>query len=182
MCGIPLDLAHCACAEIPADVTMVRSVSSYTGWLREAVTALKYQDECARAEHLGNHIAKLIATLGDLDALTFVPLHRTRQRRRGYNQAELLARVAGECVGLPVLSALERTRETASQVGLHASERQLNVRGAFSFIAGVQLEGLRIALVDDVLTTGATVGACAESLIQAGAHSVSVIVLARDKM
>jgi predicted amidophosphoribosyltransferase len=77
---------------------------------------------------------------------------------------------------------LERTRETASQVGLHASERQLNVRGAFSFIAGVQLEGLRIALVDDVLTTGATVGACAESLIQAGAHSVSVIVLARDKM
>nr|MDQ3045072.1 ComF family protein [Chloroflexota bacterium] len=181
-CGIPLALGHCACANTPPGVTLIRSVGSYEGWLREAIIAFKYQDERARADHLGAHLSDRLPTLGGLDALTFVPLHRSRQRRRGYNQSELLARVAGASAGLRVLTTLSRTRETAPQVGLHASQRQQNVRGAFSPVAGVSINGLRLGLIDDVLTTGATIGECATALGEAGARSVSVLVLARDSI
>ncbi len=179
-CGIPLAVGHCACADIPTDVAAVRSVGRYAGWLREAIIAFKYQDEWARADHLGALIGEHVFTLGELDALSFVPLHRSRQRRRGYNQAELLASVAGAITGMSVLTVLQRTRETVPQVGLPASERARNVNGAFAPIVGVSVEGLRLGLVDDVLTTGSTVGACAAVLRQAGALPIAVVVLARD--
>lgn len=106
-----------------------------------------------------------------------VPLHPLRQFRRVYNQAEVLARDIGRALRVPVSPrALRRTRRTPAQSGLSAKERRKNLRGAFA--PRHELHG-RVALVDDVMTTGATVGECTRALKRAGAESVSVWVAAR---
>jgi ComF family protein len=106
-------------------------------------------------------------------------LHWRRYVRRGFNQSELLAREIRRRTGLPVARCVRRTRATESQAGLSASERRRNVRGAFRVKRGHALAGRRILLIDDVMTTGATAAACASALKRAGAHSVTVLVLAR---
>jgi ComF family protein len=111
--------------------------------------------------------------LAGADILVPVPLHRSRQRERGFNQARQLAKH----LGLPVINALARTRNTASQADLPASKRGANVRGAFVARAGV--DGLTIVLVDDVATTGATLNACAAVLLDAGAREVRALTAAK---
>jgi ComF family protein len=120
--------------------------------------------------------------LDDADALVPVPLHWRRLWGRRFNQAAALARAAAAGTGLPVLTAaLKRRRATAQQVGLSRSARAVNVQGAFA----VTPEGRaaicdkRLILVDDVLTSGATVDACARALLRAGAGNVDVLVFAR---
>ncbi len=157
----------------------MRSAAPYDGWLREAIPVFKYHDEWARAGHLGEVLATTLDTLGPTDALVPVPLHPRRERRRGYNQATLLARRVGDLTGLPVTEALRRLRDTPQQVGLEATARRTNVVGAFGPREGVSVAGLRLVLVDDVLTTSATLGACAEALATAGAAEVNAVTLAR---
>lgn len=124
-------------------------------------------------------LARLIAGTRppDVDALIAVPLHPTRLRGRGYNQAEQLALQVGKRWGLPVRAGiLKRVSPTAPQVGMKLDARRSNVRDAF------QCKGpppLRVGLVDDVMTTGSTVNECARVLIRAGAESVIVIAAAR---
>jgi ComF family protein len=115
----------------------------------------------------------------ELDAIVPVPLHRSRHRERGYNQAELLARELGKLISLPVEPALLKARATRPQVGLTAEERATNVRGAFESPGDLPIAGRRFVLVDDVLTTGATLSACAEALSAAGAHWVGAVTIAR---
>lgn len=111
------------------------------------------------------------------DFLLPVPLHFMRRFQRGYNQAEFLARSVGKALGLPVrVDLMRRTRRTSAQSGLDRPERRKNVRGAFSC---PDLAGARVALVDDVLTTGTTLAACARAARKAGAAEVSVWVAAR---
>ena len=111
------------------------------------------------------------------DFLLPVPLHFTRRFQRGFNQAELLARSVGAELHIPVrVDLLQRTRRTAAQSGLDRTERRKNIRGAF---ACRDLAGKRIALVDDVLTTGLTLEACARAVRKAGASHVSIWVAAR---
>jgi len=111
------------------------------------------------------------------DLLLPVPLHFTRRFQRGYNQAEFLARSVGKALGLPVrVDLLHRTRRTTAQSGLDRAERRKNVRGAFDCH---NLAGARVALVDDVLTTGTTLEACARAARKAGASQVSIWVAAR---
>jgi ComF family protein len=111
------------------------------------------------------------------DLLLPVPLHFTRRFQRGYNQAEFLARSVGKALCLPVrVDLLHRTRRTTAQSGLDRAERRKNVRGAFSCH---NLAGARVALVDDVLTTGTTLEACARAARNAGASQVSIWVAAR---
>jgi ComF family protein len=113
------------------------------------------------------------------DLILPIPLHPRRQRRRGYNQSELLARPLAQRLGIQFSSAaLRRTRHTVPQVGLGPIERADNVRGAFSADAQV-VAGRRILLVDDVLTTGATMSAASEALLAAGTVAVSAYCLAR---
>jgi ComF family protein len=109
-----------------------------------------------------------------------VPLHARRERRRGYNQARLLARVAGRSAGIPIEEVLIRTRSTDQQVGLDADARRRNVRGAFAVRDGADISGRRFVLVDDVLTTGSTLGNCAETLVSGGAVWVGAVTLARE--
>src|SRR5262249_18871697 len=108
------------------------------------------------------------------------PLHPRRQRERGFNQAELIAAVLARRTGLALLaSALVRRKDTTTQTGLSAAARRNNVRGAFAVRRRAQIAGRRLGLVDDVLTTGATAGACARVLREAGAVEVRLIALAR---
>lgn len=115
----------------------------------------------------------------EADLLVPVPISRTRQRQRGYNQAAMLARALAENVAIPFYpQALHRVRSTPSQVGLDRNARRENVRGAF--VADPRwVRGKRVVVVDDVCTSGATLEACAAALYQAGAVSVWGFTLAR---
>jgi ComF family protein len=105
-----------------------------------------------------------------------VPLHRSRRRQRGFNQAEDLA----EALGIPVVTALRRVRATPSQVALPAARRHRNVRGAFAVTRNAaSLAGMRVVLVDDVATTGATLDACARVLKEIGVIEVRALTAAR---
>ena len=148
----------------------------YTGAAREMVLLLKfgYQDEAAAALAAG--MAPCFPA-ERYDALVPVPLHRARQRARGANQARILCEQVGERTGLPVLDALVRTRRTGAQARIKsAGARQHNVQGAFSAVCDVS--GLRLLLVDDVRTTGATARACADALLAGGAKDVAILTAA----
>ncbi|MEE9137513.1 MAG: ComF family protein [candidate division NC10 bacterium] len=124
-----------------------------------------------RATHLFGHPT--------LDAVVPVPLHRNRERERGFNQAEILARVVGKRLQRPVLrKTLRRIRPTLPQTGKRR-ERVRNVRGAFAVGNPEKIKDRTFLLVDDVLTTGATVNECAKVLMKAGAQRVLVYTLAR---
>ena len=108
-----------------------------------------------------------------------MPLHWKKRWSRGYNQSELLAKEIARVWGVPVKGVVRRVKDTAPQAGLSNSKRRLNVRGAFRLRDGANVKGLRVLLVDDVLTTGATASACAGVLKRAGAKRVAVAAVAR---
>jgi ComF family protein len=145
----------------------------------QLVRALKFAGERSHARLLGTLLAHERLALGPPwpQLLVPVPLHVLRLRERGYNQAAELARFAGHAIGLPVhAQALERVRATREQSGLGASGRAANVAGAFG--ARRPLAGLRVALIDDVVTTGSTVAAAAQALRAAGASAVELWAVA----
>lgn len=160
-----------------------RAAGTFAGPLREAVHALKYGGQHALSGELGALVACLVATdlaTGTpLDAIVAVPLHRDRLRERGYDQALILAKQIASSCGLPLLPALHRIRRTGPQVGLDRAARARNTDGAFAGIAG-SLRGLRIGIVDDVATTGATLHAAAAAARSCGARSVRAYVVASD--
>lgn len=160
----------------------MRAAFRFEGVARQAIHDLKYRGIRNRAELLGDALAEAIERRPlDLDLLAPVPLAPGRRRQRGFNQSELIAQVVGERIGTPVDgSCLRRVRETPAQVRLAADERRRNMHGAFTCPEGSLIAGLRIAVVDDVMTTGATLEACAEVLRSAGAARVYGLVAARD--
>ena len=116
------------------------------------------------------------------DAVTWAPLSRKRLRERGFDQAELMARAAGEALGLPVIPMLKKARHTGAQSDLEDErERRANVRGAYALLPGGEAEGKKLLLVDDVVTTGATLGECARTLILGGADRVWCLTLAQAR-
>jgi ComF family protein len=141
---------------------------------------LKYEGYFALSEHLARFMIEgWPAWEQTPDLILPIPLHPRRQRQRGYNQSERLARPLAEALAIQFdRAALRRTRHTAPQVGLGPAERADNVRGAFAAEAQV-VSSRRVLLIDDVLTTGATMTAAAEALLAAGAQSVSAYCLAR---
>ena len=128
---------------------------------------------------LGQLLAAALPREEHFDGVVPVPLHWRRRWQRGFNQSELLARGIGKQCGLPVLTALRRTRYTAAQAGLSNTGRRRNVATAFAVRRGQALAGKRLLLIDDVLTTGSTAAACARVLRRAGAASVVLLTVAR---
>ncbi len=172
---------HCEfCAAWPAELAWAASaVWLEDGPAKRLVFALKYGGWRIAARPMAQVLASaLAAKLERLDALVPVPLGRSRLRERGHNQAAVLADALGAVTGLPVLQALARTRETRTQTKLGPVERMRNVDGAFS-AAGRALGGMQVALVDDVVTTGATLGAAARALVKLGPASVGAVTFAR---
>ena len=117
---------------------------------------------------------------GDVDFVTYIPLHWMRFMERGYNQAELLAKEIGKNLGIKVIGTLRRTRFTGRQATLGKGDRLENLRGAFKALQSERFEGRNILLVDDVFTTGSTLAEATKTLIKAGTASVSVLTIARD--
>lgn len=169
------------CSASPPPYERLRSWGIFFGPLREAIHRLKYKHDIGLGEALAKHLIDLFLTNGwTADLIIPVPLSSTRQTERGYNQAALLARPLGLATGIRCISgAAVRVRDTRSQVGLKAKERLENVKDAFTAEPGL-VQGKRILLVDDVTTTGATISACAEAIMSAGARSVYGITLARS--
>jgi ComF family protein len=169
------------CREWPRELDWAASaVWLEDGPARNLVHALKYGGWRLAAPAMAERMAAVLAPrLRDLDALVPVPLGRARERERGHNQAALLAEALGRLAGTPVvLDALRRTRETRSQTRLSPAQRRRNVAGAFA-AAGRGLAGRRVAVVDDVMTTGATLGAAAEALAALGPASIGAVTFAR---
>lgn len=125
-------------------------------------------------------MAKNVRPIAGMDLVMPVPLHKSRLRQRGFNQSLLLADVVGRLHSIPLsYGNLRRIRPTRPQVELSGEERIKNVAGAFDLVRPHEVEGRRVLLVDDVLTTGATMNECASVLKQAGAEFVACLTLAR---
>ena len=150
---------------------------AYDGPLRRLIHLFKYEGVEPLAAPLGDWMLRAFPRQERFDAVAPMPLHWLRRWRRGFNQAELLARHIAGSTGIPILHAVRRRRPTAPQAGLTNAGRRANVAGAFQPRSGVK--SLRILLVDDVITTGATAGACAAALKRAGAARVCVLTVAR---
>ncbi|MCI0546901.1 MAG: ComF family protein [Candidatus Rokubacteria bacterium] len=150
--------------------------------VREALHTLKF----GGCRPLARPLGELLAGVGPMlpgsrpDLLVPVPLHPRRERERGFNQAELLAAAAGRVWGVPVRSrVLVRRLATRAQSDLAAGDRRANVRGAFALALPELVAGRHVVVVDDILTTGATVEECATSLRRGGARPVGVVTVAR---
>ena len=167
----------------PPAYARARAAVRYDDVARTLVHALKYQDRTDLAPAMGRWMARAgRELLEEADALIPVPLHWRRGWSRRYNQSGALARVIGRQSGVKLVSeALRRVRPTQQQIGLSRPQRASNVQGAFK-VAGhrqFEIQGRRVVLVDDVLTSGATADACARALLRAKAASVDVLVFAR---
>jgi ComF family protein len=160
-----------------------RAAVRYDDVARDLVHRLKYGDRLDLAASMGRWMARAGRELLDgADALVPVPLHWRRLWGRRFNQAAALAKAAASDSAIPVLTrVLRRTRATSQQVGLSRNARAVNVQGAFAVPNGgkAAVYGKRLVVVDDVLTSGATVDACARALLRAGARNVDVLVFAR---
>jgi ComF family protein len=151
----------------------------YEGALRELIHLLKYDGMKPLAGPLSAYLSRALPLDERFDAVVPMPLHWRRRFQRGFNQAAVLAKDVARRRKIPVLNAVRRVRDTRTQTGLTNAKRRENVSGAFRAGRGRPLEGLRILLVDDVMTTGATGSACASVLKRAGAKSVTMLTLAR---
>src|SRR2546426_4205084 len=184
-CGQPLSIEGLCgeCRRRRRPFAYARAAVRYGPIAREALHAFKFGGRRALAAPL----ADLLAGLGlralpgaAPDLLVPVPLHPRRERERGYNQSALLAKRLGRGWGVPVATdALGRALATAPQTDLDAAARRKNVRGAFTVRRPELVVGRHVLLVDDILTTGATVGECARCLTSAGAAAVGVLTVAR---
>jgi ComF family protein len=152
----------------------------------QAILFLKFES----IDPLGELFARMLAEMAVLggpafeaDVVVPVPLHRRRQRERGYNQAALIAKPLAKRLGLPYKSVLlTRIRPRPERHLLTLDERWESVRGAFATRPGSQVDNLRVLLVDDVMTTGAMLDSCAKTLRDAGARSVTGLTVARAKL
>ena len=156
----------------------------YRDGVREAVHRYKFNYGRMHSKFLGTLMEQCLRDRWSdpVDVIVWVPLSKQHRKKRGYDQAELLARRVGELAEIPVLDALEKVRNTETQSRLEKpSERRANVLGAYRVKAGVELSGRRVVLVDDVVTSGATLAECASCLRMAGAESVVALTFACAK-
>ncbi len=178
----PFECPNCR-DHIPAFETAVSAMRA-RGAVRELIHRFKYDSASSLAVPLGQWLREALLD-GRLELihpetlLVPVPLHPVRIRERGYNQSELLAREISRAEGLHLANILERTRATRTQTALDRREREENLDGAFRLRSGANVRDREILLVDDVLTTGSTIDACAKVLKSAGAYRVRAVTVAR---
>ena len=173
--------ANCAHRTIYFDA----AVTAYRG--RGIVRQIIHEFKYGRQIHLRHLVARWLCAAFDderlrgrkFDIIVPVPLHPTRQRERGFNQASLLAELLSPCISVSCKPLLKRTRYTTTQTALDRAERMENLRNAFRLRKKADVRGLRVLLIDDVLTTGSTLSECARVLKRAGATSVYAATAAR---
>ena len=185
-CGEPIwgTTERCsACQTIPRPYAAMRNLADYTGVIRDCIHALKYENNQGLGEFFCDGLAAVVIGAGWSPTLVMpVPLSPQRMAERGYNQAACLAKPLAARLGIRYHPfGITRTRDTASQVGLSGEERRRNVAGAFRAIPEI-VAGKKVLLIDDVMTTGSTLEACARALTDAGAGSVYCLTLGRFAM
>ncbi len=187
-CGDPIagSSAHAFhCASCQADrphFDLARAAARYRGVMQSALQEFKYH----RATWLSHDLGQLLLAAWRvyymplaLDTLCYIPLHSTKERERSYNQAELLARELHKTSHIRLQQLLIKTRPTPTQTHLTARARRANIKSSFAVTKKGAAAGRRVLLIDDVMTTGATVNECARTLKQAGAEAVYVLTVAR---
>lgn len=176
-CGRPTEEPMAACADCPPSaVDVARAPFLYDGPLARAIRGMKFSGWHGLGRHLAGAMAQVAGDLA-ADVITWVPLSGRRRRRRGFDQAEVLARALAPRLDLPLDRLLARTRDTRAQARRTAADRRRALAGAFT---SLEHRGSDVLLVDDVLTTGSTAAACAEALKEAGAGRVSLLTAARS--
>jgi predicted amidophosphoribosyltransferase len=189
--GVPIGLP----SNVPPPLLQLEWCAPFGGVVRRALHELKYGGETRLARPLGEAVARRWRRVGAAgNLLVPVPVHADRRRRRGYDQAELIAAVAAAALRLPMAPLLSRERSTIAQFDLDRRRRATNVAGAFGLVPGATklapgavevgtgpLAGWWVVLVDDVVTTGATLAACAQPLLAGGAIGVSAVTVARER-
>lgn len=168
------------CSTLPGQAPMTRAAFRYSGPVPPLLHAFKYRGRLDAGETLASWLAQAwrrYPELGLPDALVPVPLHPRREAERGFNQAALLARAVGAASARPVRSLLSRSRDTPPQARRSRAEREGRLAGAFR--ASPAAAGLRLLLIDDAMTSGETLAACAAALAEAGAAQVGAFVLTR---
>jgi ComF family protein len=191
-CGMPFELdtaegEECMpCLQSPPPYAAARAVFRYEGDSRRLITGYKYYDRTLASPMFARWMARAGAELlAQAEVIVPVPLHRRRLVQRRYNQSALLALALGKATQKPVLvDALKRTRHTPQQAGLTREQRQENVKDAFAVNTRHKdmLSDKAVLLVDDVLTTGATLNACTQALLERGAKAVYVLTVARTTL
>ena len=155
---------------------------SYDGELRQAMLRFKFGGKRVYARTFGQLLAKAVLARTEVtfDCITYVPLSRKRRRKRGYDQAGLLAEALGRELGIPVIAAVRKVRDTPPLSRIHdAAVRRAKIHDAYAPLQPEAWAGKRLLLVDDILTTGATLSEVSRVLLQAGAASVSCAVLGK---
>lgn len=152
----------------------------YDGSIRESIIRFKFYGKTSYADFFGSRIAGEFQNESrNFDLITAVPVSAGRRKLRGYNQSELIARSAGERMNLPYRETLVKTVDNPEQHKLSMQDRKSNVRGVYQPLQEQEISGKRILLVDDIVTTGATLGECAAVLYAAGAKEVSCTAIAK---
>lgn len=171
------------CGAVKRYFDLARSAARYDGVVAEAMQTLKYSRGLWMADDLASFLLACVEAhydVAEFDGLVPVPLYATRRRARGFNQAETLAQRLGRHLDKPVMrGVLLRIRHTPSQTNLTARQRTSNVKDAFTTRKNHQLQGRKLLLLDDIMTTGATVSECALMLKKGGAARVDVVTVAR---
>lgn len=160
------------------------SACLYQDVLKELIHLFKYKEKIALGRFLSSLMVDFLKNnpeiLDGIDMISFVPLQNNRLRERGFNQSRILAFHISKGSGIPLSDTLKKTRRTENQNELSRSRRLLNLNGAFEIKKNTgSLAGLKILLVDDVMTTGATLNECAKTLSEAGAREIICFTLAR---
>lgn len=173
-----------ACAKSPPSFCRHRSAGRYRGVLKDVLLLLKYRKCRPLASVLGKAIHESLRADGEMwrnvDLIIPVPLHKKRRRARGFNQSAEIARDIGRRTGIPVVGkVLQKVRSAPPQTSLERRARIENVRGAYAVVRNSAVEGKTVLLVDDVYTTGSTLGECARVLRGAGAAEVRAVTAAQ---
>lgn len=191
-CGYPLNPSASlpekvfSCDECPDDVKFrkARTIAYYDSAVGNAVRLLKDQGKAIMANPLADLMAKEMPKLlnvQDYDYIVPVPIHKSKRRQRGYNQMELIGRRLSDKTGIPLeVRSFVKSVNTLPQRGLKAKDREKNIQGSFGVPDRSEIEGKKILLIDDVMTTGATVNECAKVLLMEGkVRYTDVYVLTR---
>ena len=179
-CALPTPAGEVCgrCLQHPPAFDHAVAAFSYSFPIDQLIKALKFHERLILVDFLADELASRVASKPDF--VIAVPLHPTRLRERGFNQSQLLAARISKRLDIPLLTdACQRVRDTPPQSSLPWKERDKNIRAAFSMRADVEVQGTHIAIVDDVMTTGASLGEIARMLKLAGAREVSAWVVAR---
>jgi competence protein ComFC len=159
------------------------SAAYYQGILPELVKKLKYKSDFGSGEVLAAYLIKLLNfKTVEYDSITYVPMTKKSLKARGFNQSRFLAIEVGKAFNKTVEELLIKVRNTKDQIGLDEENRWENLQGCFQAKSKSKIQNKKILLVDDVITTGATVFCCAKELIESGAEKVSVLTVAKSKL